>query len=93
MVIYMPQINLLELRKSFVERIGIFGQKYLSARFEDKEITIDDLTVNYRVCICTPYCERRDKKHVCKGAGEVIREWTFDTFRDSLSFLIKENVV
>ncbi len=83
----------LELARMFSEKKGIYGQIYRSARFADKEITIDDLTGDFRLCIATPYNERLDKIKFCKGAGEVIKEWYFNTFDEAINFLISNSVV
>lgn len=86
-------MTLAEIKKIFVEKKGIFGEPYKSAILGDKEITIDNITGEFRICLCTPYDEKLEKKRFCRGAGEVIKEWYFGSEDQAVAFLVKENVI
>jgi hypothetical protein len=79
----------ISLSKFLIKREGVFGQLYRSIRFYDKEITIDNIMGDYRVCECSPYNEKLDNGKLKKGAGEVVREWLFNSKKDADDFLDK----
>ena len=79
----------------FQEKKGLFGQIYYSAQFQDKEITIDNIydDRDFRVCICTPFSKRMEKRKSFGGYGEVIKELFFKSIDDAYNFLLKEHVI
>ncbi len=87
---YPAMIAVNQFNEIFLPREGIFGQNYYSARFYDKEVTIDNIWGDWRVCECAPYKEKLDKKSkvFARGAGEVLREYFFKSFEEARNFVI-----
>lgn len=73
----------------FVKRKGIFGQYYRSVRFNNREVTIDNLLEYTRVCMCSPFNPNSEKLRIGKGSGEVIKEWIFKDEVEAVDFIEK----
>jgi hypothetical protein len=71
--------------KIFKKRYGFFHQKYYSAIFNDREVTIDDLSGTIKICVSTP--------PEGKDPGEVVMSWDFDDEGSAIDFLNKQNLL